>query len=149
MMTRVWVGLMLALTLFYVFTLFSRGLILLSEPNPLAVAMGIGIIVFPLFALWALYAEIRFGLSSQKLQKRVVSMNVPGLDLDLRASGRATKESAEAELLRVQGLAEGSKDFTVWFLLGEAYDAAGDRKRARSAMRKAIELAKDPDSSKN
>ena len=149
MMTKVWVGLMLALTLFYVFTLFSRGLILLSEPNPLAVAMGIGIIVFPLFALWALYAEIRFGLSSQKLQKRVVSMNIPGLDLDLRASGRATKESAEAELLRVQGLAEGSKDFTVWFLLGEAYDAAGDRKRARSAMRKAIELAKDPDSSKN
>jgi len=149
MMTRVWVGLMLALTLFYVFTLFSRGLILLSEPNPLAVAMGIGIIVFPLFALWALYAEIRFGLSSQKLQKRVVSMNIPGLDLDLRASGRATKESADAELLRVQGLAEGSKDFTVWFLLGEAYDAAGDRKRARSAMRKAIELAKDPDSSKN
>jgi len=143
------VGLMLALTLFYVFTLFSRGLILLSEPNPLAVAMGIGIIVFPLFALWALYAEIRFGLSSQKLQKRVVSMNIPGLDLDLRASGRATKESADAELLRVQGLAEGSKDFTVWFLLGEAYDAAGDRKRARSAMRKAIELAKDPDSSKN
>jgi len=149
MMTKVWVGLMLALTLFYVFTLFSRGLILLSEPNPLAVAMGIGIIVFPLFALWALYAEIRFGLSSQKLQKRVVSMNIPGLDLDLRASGRATKESADAELLRVQGLAEGSKDFTVWFLLGEAYDAAGDRKRARSAMRKAIELAKDPDSSKN
>ena len=149
MMTKVWVGLMLALTLFYVFTLFSRGLILLSEPNPLAVAMGIGIIVFPLFALWALYAEIRFGLSSQKLQKRVVSMNIPGLDLDLRASGRATKESADAELLRVQGLAEGSKDFTVWFLLGEAYDAAGDRKRARSAMRKAIELAKDPDSSEN
>ena len=111
--------------------------------------MGIGIIVFPLFALWALYAEIRFGLSSQKLQKRVVSMNIPGLDLDLRASGRATKESADAELLRVQGLAEGSKDFTVWFLLGEAYDAAGDRKRARSAMRKAIELAKDPDSSEN
>ena len=142
-------GLMLALTLFYVFTLFGRGLILVSEPNPLAVVMGVGIIVFPLFALWALYAEIRFGLSSQKLQKRVVAMNIPGLDLKLRASGRATKESAEKELLRVQGLAENSNDFTVWFLLGEAYDAAGDRKRARSAMRKAIVLAKDADSSKN
>lgn len=141
--------LMLALTLFYVFTLFSRGLILLREPSPLAVAMGIGIIVFPLFALWALYAEIRFGLSSQKLQKRVVAMNIPGLDLELRASGRATKESAEKELLRVQDLAENSKDFTAWFLLGEAYDAAGDRKRARSAMRKAIVLAKDANSSKN
>ncbi|MDG2497033.1 MAG: tetratricopeptide repeat protein [Aquiluna sp.] len=149
MMTRVWVGLMLALTLFYVFTLLSRGLILLAEPNPLAVAMGVGIIIFPLFAFWALYAEIRFGLSSQKLQKRVVAMNIPGLDLELRASGRATKESAEAELLRVQGLAEGSEDFAAWFLLAEAYEAAGDRKRARSAMRKAILLAKNANSSEN
>lgn len=140
---------MLALTLFYVFTLLSRGLILLAEPNPLAVAMGVGIIIFPLFAFWALYAEIRFGLSSQKLQKRVVAMNIPGLDLELRASGRATKESAEAELLRVQGLAEGSEDFAAWFLLAEAYEAAGDRKRARSAMRKAILLAKNANSSEN
>ena len=140
---------MLALTLFYVFTLLSRGLILLAEPNPLAVAMGVGIIIFPLFAFWALYAEIRFGLSSQKLQKRVVAMNIPGLDLELRASGRATKESAEAELLRVQGIAEGSEDFAAWFLLAEAYEAAGDRKRARSAMRKAILLAKNANSSEN
>ena len=147
MMVRVWVGLMLALTLFYVFTLFSRGLILLFEPNFLAVAMGIGIIIFPLFALWALSAEIRFGLSSQKLARRILAMEIPGLDLDLRPSGRATKESAEAELRRVQELASGSDDFTRWFLLGEAYEAAGDRKQARSSMRKAIALAKDANSS--
>ena len=149
MMVRVWVGLMLALTLFYVFTLFSRGLILLFEPNFLAVAMGIGIIIFPLFALWALSAEIRFGLASQKLARRILAMEIPGLDLDLRPSGRATKESAEAELRRVQELASGSDDFTRWFLLGEAYKAAGDRNQARSSMRKAIALAKDANSSQN
>jgi hypothetical protein len=150
MITRAWVGLMLALTLFYVLTLFGRGVILIQDPSLIAKAMGLGILVLPLFALWGLFMEVRFGLRSQQLAKRLITMEIPGLDLELRASGRATKESATRELDRIKKLAAAdSASWTTAFLLGEAYAAAGDRRNARSAIRRAILLADDSKPSNN
>ena len=150
MITRAWVGLMLALTLFYVLTLFGRGVILIQDPSLIAKAMGLGILVLPLFALWGLFMEVRFGLRSQQLAKRLITMEIPGLDLELRASGRATKESATRELDRIKKLAAAdSASWTTAFLLGEAYEAAGDRRNARSATRRAILLADDSKPSNN
>ncbi|EIC92222.1 hypothetical protein IMCC13023_07010 [Candidatus Aquiluna sp. IMCC13023] len=147
MITKIWVGLMLALTLFYVFTLLGRGIILLQEPSLIAVAMGLAILVLPLVALWALFAELQFGLKAQRLSRRLISLDIPGLDLELRASGRATKDSANKELERIQdAVTKDPKNWSLWFQLGEAHDAAGERKNARAAIRKAIQLANDPDS---
>ena len=150
MITRAWVGLMLALTLFYVLTLFGRGVILIQDSSLIAKAMGLGILVLPLFALWGLFMEVRFGLRSQQLAKRLVAMEIPGLDLELRASGRATKGSASRELDRIKKLAAAdAASWTIAFLLGEAYEAAGDRRNARSAIRRAILLADDSKPSNN
>ena len=147
MITKIWVGLMLALTLFYVFTLLGRGIILLQEPSLIAVAMGLAILVLPLVALWALFAELQFGLKAQRLSRRLIALDIPGLDLDLRASGRATKDSANKELERIQdAVTKDPKNWSLWFQLGEAHDAAGERKNARAAIRKAILLANNPDS---
>ena len=147
MITKIWVGLMLALTLFYVFTLLGRGIILLQEPSLIAVAMGLAILVLPLVALWALFAELQFGLKAQRLSRRLIALDIPGLDLDLRASGRATKDSANKELERIQdAVNRDPEDWSLWFQLGEAHDAAGERKNARAAIRKAILLANNPDS---
>ena len=138
---------MLALTLFYVFTLLGRGIILLQEPSLIAVAMGLAILVLPLVALWALFAELQFGLKAQRLSRRLIALDIPGLDLELRASGRATKDSANKELERIQdAVTKDPKNWSLWFQLGEAHDAAGERKNARAAIRKAIQLANDPDS---
>jgi cytochrome c-type biogenesis protein CcmH/NrfG len=147
MITKIWVGLMLALTLFYVLTLLGRGIILLQEPSLIAVAMGLAILVLPLVALWALFAELQFGLKAQRLSRRLIALDIPGLDLELRASGRATKDSANKELERIQdAVTKDPKNWSLWFQLGEAHDAAGERKNARAAIRKAIQLANDPDS---
>jgi tetratricopeptide (TPR) repeat protein len=147
MITKIWVGLMLALTLFYVFTLLGRGIILLQEPSLIAVAMGLAILVLPLVALWALFAELQFGLKAQRLSRRLIALDIPGLDLDLRASGRATKDSANKELERIQdAVNRDPENWSLWFQLGEAHDAAGERKNARAAIRKAILLANNPDS---
>ena len=147
MITKIWVGLMLALTLFYVLTLLGRGIILLQEPSLIAIAMGLAILVLPLVALWALFAELQFGLKAQRLSRRFVALDIPGLDLDLRASGRATKDSANKELERIQdAVNRDPEDWSLWFQLGEAHDAAGGRKNARAAIRKAILLAYNPDS---
>ena len=147
MITKIWVGLMLALTLFYVLTLLGRGIILLQEPSLIAVAMGLAILVLPLVALWALFAELQFGLKAQRLSRRLIALDIPGLDLELRASGRATKDSANKELERIQdAVTKDPKNWSLWFQLGEAHDAAGERKNARAAIRKAIQLANNPDS---
>jgi cytochrome c-type biogenesis protein CcmH/NrfG len=147
MITKIWVGLMLALTLFYVLTLLGRGIILLQEPSLIAVAMGLAILVLPLVALWALFAELQFGLKAQRLSRRLIALDIPGLDLELRASGRATKDSANKELERIQdAVTKDPKNWSLWFQLGEAHDAAGERKNARAAIRQAIQLANDPDS---
>tara|TARA_B110000977_G_scaffold23478_1_gene28304 strand:- start:115 stop:567 length:453 start_codon:yes stop_codon:yes gene_type:complete len=147
MITKIWVGLMLALTLFYVLTLLGRGIILLQEPSLIAIAMGLAILVLPLVALWALFAELQFGLKAQRLSRRLIALDIPGLDLDLRASGRATKDSANKELERIQdAVNRDPENWSLWFQLGEAHDAAGERKNARAAIRKAILLANNPDS---
>ena len=147
MITKIWVGLMLALTLFYVLTLLGRGIILLQEPSLIAIAMGLAILVLPLVALWALFAELQFGLKAQRLSRRFIALDIPGLDLDLRASGRATKDSANKELERIQdAVNRDPEDWSLWFQLGEAHDAVGERKNARAAIRKAILLANNPDS---
>ena len=147
MITKIWVGLMLALTLFYVLTLLGRGIILLQEPSLIAIAMGLTILVLPLVALWALFAELQFGLKAQRLSRRFIALDIPGLDLDLRASGRATKDSANKELERIQdAVNRDPENWSLWFQLGEAHDAAGERKNARAAIRKAILLANNPDS---
>ena len=147
MITKIWVGLMLALTLFYVLTLLGRGIILLQESSLIAIAMGLAILVLPLVALWALFAELQFGLKAQRLSRRLIALDIPGLDLDLRASGRATKDSANKELERIQdAVTKDPKNWSLWFQLGEAHDAAGERKNARAAIRKAIQLANNPDS---
>jgi tetratricopeptide (TPR) repeat protein len=147
MITKIWVGLMLALTLFYVLTLLGRGIILLQESSLIAIAMGLAILVLPLVALWALFAELQFGLKAQRLSRRFIALDIPGLDLDLRASGRATKDSANKELERIQdAVNRDPENWSLWFQLGEAHDAAGERKNARAAIRKAILLANNPDS---
>ena len=147
MITKIWVGLMLALTIFYVLTLLGRGIILLQEPSLIAIAMGLAILVLPLVALWALVAELQFGLKAQRLSRRLIALDIPGLDLELRASGRATKGSASKELERIQdAVTKDPENWSLWFQLGEAHDAAGERKNARAAIRKAILLANNPDS---
>jgi len=113
---------------------------MLSESNPVAIAMGIGMAVFPIVACWAIWREIRFGMQAERITRQALEMNIPELELELRPSGRATKESAAKAFELVKEKFDESQ-WTQWLLLSEAYEASGDRKRARESMRKAISLA--------
>lgn len=143
MTTKIWVAVMSALTLVFVFLLAGRGLVLLQDPSPLSKAFGIAILVFPAFAIWSIVVEIRFGLNAQKLAERLSAEAFPELQVELRPSGKATKDSAAEEFGRISTELQGQESWQLWFRLGEAYDANGDRKRARAAIRKAIALAND------
>jgi hypothetical protein len=144
--TKIWVIVMTTFALTYVLLLGGRALTMLAEPNPVAIAMGVGMLVFPLFAIWAILREIKFGIDAEKITKRALSIELPELELVLRPSGRATKESAALAFDDVKKNFDESQ-WTQWLLLSEAYEASGDRKRARESMRKAISLANQAEAS--
>jgi hypothetical protein len=88
--------------------------------------------------------ELRFGLRIERLGKILMDEKAwPNFPFELRPSGRPTKESAQAvfDIYREKTQADET-NWRSWFTLGLAYDAAGDRARARASMRRAISLSK-------
>jgi cytochrome c-type biogenesis protein CcmH/NrfG len=112
--------------------------LLILDDNWVAKAMGLALLVLPIVAAWAILTEVKFGIDAERLAK---SNSQPQLQLELRASGRATKESSQVEFERIKALvSQDLENWELWFRLGECYDASGDRKLARKSIRKAIKL---------
>jgi tetratricopeptide (TPR) repeat protein len=134
---------MSALLLVYIMLLTNTGLNLLTTGIVLAQAMGLLILAFPLVGLWAMVVEFRFGVAAEKLIARIEAEGAwPDLGIETRPSGRAVRSSADAAFAKWSAAAEQNpENFRAWFNLSLAYDACGDRRRARSAMRKAIALS--------
>jgi len=121
-----------------------RGLYLLGEDRWVLKILGVAVLVLPLIGVWVVVAELRFGLASQRLAERMVaagdSTELP--DLPRRRSGRIERNAADAWFAERRAVVEGAPDdWRGWFRLAQAYDLAGDRRRAREALRTAIEKA--------
>ena len=66
---------------------------------------------------------------------------LPVDDLPRTPGGRIVRGAADAQFPAYQAEVEAApEEWRAWFRLSCAYDAAGDRKRARSAMRQAGKL---------
>ena len=133
---------MAALTLLYVFVLGGRGLLMLEQPNPIAKIFGVFILVLPVFGAVGIFLELRFGIRVERLAKQVEAEGRwPIRDIPMRPSGRPEKAAADKEFERIrEELDKAPEDWHSWFNLGIAYDACGDRRRARASMRKALVL---------
>ena len=143
MLTKLWLAVMVAITLLYAFLLFERGIVLLQDGQPVAVIMGVAILVFPLLALATIFFEIRFGLRLAKLEKLFLASGMESPGYELRPSGRAEPESGKQIFEQLKAaLEKDEQNFLLWYLLADAYDKLGDRKRARQAARQAISRAK-------
>ena len=146
-MTRTKVGAIVTglLTLVYILLLGQRGWLLAIDDEPIAKVMGIFILALPIFGAVGLYSEFKFGFSVEKLGKQLEAEGAwPAFDFEVRPSGRVVRASADRVFDEYQAKAEADQqNWRSWFSLGLAYDAAGDRSRARGAMRKAIDLAKN------
>lgn len=142
MSTRVGVAVMAAVLLLYIVLVGQRAWLLLTSGSPVGVAMGAVLFVLPLVALWALGRELWFGRRAEQLALRLEREGAtPDEEVALRPSGRVVRADADAAFPAYRAAAEAHPDdWRVWFRLGVAYDAAGDRRRARAAVRKAIRL---------
>lgn len=142
MRVRVAVALMTVLLLLYIVLAGQRALVLLTSAEPVAIAMGVALLVLPLLALWAIGRELWFGVRAQQLGERLdAEGGLPDEDLPVRPSGRIEREDGDALFPRYRADVEAHpEDWRARYRLALAYDASGDRRRARSAVREAIRL---------
>ncbi len=118
--------------------------ILIRDDSALANAMGLALGILPLLGAWGLVAELMFARRSAALTIELERTGLlPGEELPSLTSGRPDREAAEAAFPAFKAEAEGNPEsWQSWLRLGLAYDACGDRRRARWAVRKAIGLKK-------
>jgi hypothetical protein len=136
--------LMAALLALYLVLVGVRAIAFLGTGQPLGVGIGIALLVLPVLGAWALVRELLFGVRSGRLVRTLGEEGgLPGDDLPRRPSGRVDRAAADAAFdgYRI-AVEQAPEDWRAWLRLGLAYDASGDRRRARAAVRQAIALAR-------
>lgn len=142
MSARIGVGLTAVLLLVYLLLTAARSVELVASGEPIGIVIGVAALGLPLLGGWALLRELLFGLASDRLVRRMAAAGeLPVEELPLRPSGRPQRAAADSDFPRWARAVEDHPDnWRDWMRLGFAYDASGDRRRARSAIRTAIAL---------
>ncbi len=136
---------MAVLLLVYLVLVADRAVLLIATGEAIGVAMGIALFVLPVIAAWAIGRELLFGVRTEKLVHILDEEGgLPVEDLPHRASGRPLRDAADAQFPQYKAEVEAApKSWRAWFRLGLAYDASGDRRRARAALRESIRLYRE------
>ncbi|GAA2835097.1 hypothetical protein [Crossiella cryophila] len=127
----------------YLVLLAERAYTLVTSGTAVAFILGLAILILPILGAWMVLAELRFGSRTEALARRLDEAGeLPDVsDLPRRPSGRVERDAADAWFAERKAEVDAApQDWRGWFKLAQAYDIAGDRRRAREAMRKAIEL---------
>lgn len=142
MSARIGVAVMAVLLAVYIALVAQRAWLLLMSGDPVGVLMGAALVVLPLIAAWALGRELWFGVRAEALGRRLEAEGaLPQEEVDVLPSGRVVRSEADALFPAYRAAVEASPDdWRAWYRLGLAYDASGDRRRAREAVRRAIRL---------
>jgi cytochrome c-type biogenesis protein CcmH/NrfG len=137
------IAFMCAALVVYLVLLGRAAVLMISSGRAVAIALGGALLILPAIGLWAMIATLRAGLAHQKLARLAAE---DGMELDVsalprRPSGRIERDAADAlfDTVRTE-LDSDPRDWRRWYRLARAYDYAGDRSRAREAMKKAVEL---------
>lgn len=142
---RIAVALMSVLLVLYLGLVVLLSFRLLAVGEPIATAMGVALIVLPLLGFWALVTELLFGVRSQTLGAELRSEGLLLSDeLPRTPSGRPVRDAAAEVFSTTKAEVEADPgSWRAWYRLGLAYDASGDRRRARSSIRRSIALHRE------
>jgi len=140
--TKLWVGGILLLFALYLYASFASSVALIRAPEPLAKGIGIAALLIPLLGVWILIREVLFGARSQRMAGILAAEGLlPEDNLPRTPSGRIVKAAADEDFVQYQQEATAHPDsWRSMHRLALAYDASGDRRRARETMRRAIRL---------
>ncbi len=142
MRTKLSIAVMVVVLVFYCALIGFKGVALLGSGSLVGVLLGLALLVMPVLGLLLVWREIEFGRRSAELAAVLESEGgLPVDDLPRRPSGRVDRAAADGMFAQMKSQAEAApEDWRSWFRLALAYEAAGDRPRARAAARHAIEL---------
>ena len=146
MTARRTVGVLVALLVVYAGLIGWRGVLLVEDGRPVPVVLGHAVLVQPVVGHLLVAAELRFGMRVARLARRLEAEGgLPLDDLPRQPSGRVDRAAADVAFERRRDeVAAAPRDWRPWYRLAVAYDDAGDRRRAREAMRRAVALAEPP-----
>ncbi len=137
------IALMCLALLVYCGLLGRTAVLLIGSGRGAAMGLGAALLILPVIGLWAMIATLRAGFAHQRLARLIAE---DGMELDVsalprRPSGRIERPAADAlfDTVRTE-VFDDPADWRRWYRLARAYDYAGDRARAREAMKKAVEL---------
>jgi cytochrome c-type biogenesis protein CcmH/NrfG len=131
----------------YLALLGRAAVLMIGSGRAVAIVLGVALLILPAIGLWAMIATVRAGFAHQKLAQLAAD---DGMELDVsalprRPSGRIQRDAADALFDTVRAeLDSDPDDWRRWYRLARAYDYAGDRSRAREAMKTALELHRAP-----
>lgn len=142
MSTRIGVAIVAATLALYIALVGQRAWLLLTSGDTVGTVMGVALLILPVIAAWALWRELSFGIGAQRLGTRLAEEGgLPEEELTLRPSGRPVAAEADALFPSYRAAVEADpEDWRGWYRIGLLYDGAGDRRRARGAIRSAIRL---------
>lgn len=142
MRTKAVIALLVVILVFYAVLIGAKGVAFVASGEPVAVLLGIGVLILPVLGLGLVWREIAFGRRSAELAAALEAEGgLPADDLPRRPSGRVDRAAADQAFAARQAEVEQSPEsWQAWYRLALAYDDAGDRTRARAAVRRAIEL---------
>ena len=137
------IGFMCVAMLVYLVLLGRLAISMITSGRAAAVGLGLALLIMPVIGLWAMIATLRAGFAHQRLARLIVAdgMELDASALPRRPSGRIERGAADALFATVRAEVEADPDdWRRWYRLARAYDYAGDRRRAREAMKTALQL---------
>ena len=137
------IGFMCVALIVYFVLLGRIAMAFITSGELVAIGLGLALMIMPLIGIWVMVSTLRAGLTHQRLGRIVKD---EGMELDVSSlprmpSGRIERDAADALFATVRDELENEPDnWRRWYRLARAYDYAGDRRRAREAMKKAVEM---------
>lgn len=141
--TKALIAFMCLALLMYLVFLGRTAVLLIGSGSAPAIGMGLALLIMPFIGLWAMVATLRDGFTHQRLSRLIAA---DGMELDAgalprRPSGRIERDAADALFRTVRDELDAEPDdWRRWYRLARAYEFAGDRRRAREAMKTAVRL---------
>ncbi|WP_402375341.1 hypothetical protein [Isoptericola rhizosphaerae] len=136
-----------ALLALYVVAIAERGAAMLGSGEPLLIGIGLAVLVIPLLVIGLVAREFWLAARVQRMADELAADGqLPVDDLPRSAGGRIDRAAADAAFAQFRDAVDAApKDWRTWYRLAFAYDAAGDRRRARAALRQASALFRPRD----
>ncbi len=131
-----------ALLVLYVWAIAGRGVALLGTGEPVGIVLGAAVLAIPLLVIWLIWREWSLAAHVQRMADELAASDeLPVDDLPRSPGGRIDRAAADEAFARARASAEAAPDdWRAWYHLAFAYDAAGDRRRARATLRHTAKL---------